>query len=469
MFMHVGLSLGARRQYADAELDDYGMPRGMGHLRGGVEHVERLHIPWHGSSVTLAEESEIHPRPNRRDEPVYFRPHEQSEFSTREIENGVEATWRGLTNGEEVFADDRLTIAAWVEPGTGHVAFKASAASPERGVFGVQVPIANLHADHDFIIPSFSGIMVNRRMTTGLKTFDGLRNFLEARVVGIKGRDGSVGLWAQDDLFYNHYLFFHWSGRAFSLAFEHLNLMPIEDHDRPESVVYYLDVFDGGWVDAMTPYRDWYRERFAEEMKLRASTEWADRIRIIIDSFAKDDSEMLARVAEMFEPDTVLFHEWNARAPGFDTELPDWTPREGYADRVRAIQEHGFRTMAYVNTYCVNYNSPVFQRDNIAEFGLTRKRNWYLRGTERKAGRRPRPTPRRSPPISCSFKAKWSRVATATSAMTRNRESTSSPTWAWILAWTLKSLTGEYGRCPTSAGRASPEWSRYAGPAARKK
>ena len=64
---------------------------------------------------------------------------------------------------------------------------------------------------------------------------------------------------------------------------------------------------------------------------------------------------MAARVAGMFEPDTVLFHEWNARAPGFDRDLPDWTPREGYPERVRSLQEHGFRTMAYVNTYCVNW------------------------------------------------------------------------------------------------------------------
>jgi hypothetical protein len=360
-------------RHADAGLDDLGMPRGMGHLRGGVEHVERLHIPWHTSSTILAEEHEIHPRPNRRDDPVYFRPHERSEFSTREIEHGIEAVWNGLTNGEDVFPDDRLTITAWVDAESGRLMFRASAASPDKGVFGVQVPIVNLADYHELYIPSFGGIMVNRQMTTGLKTFGGLKNFLEARVAGIQGRQGSIGLWAQDDLFYNHYLFLHWSGRSFSLAFEHLNLMPFEQHQQTESVVYHLDVFDGGWVDAMTPYRDWYQQTFADQMQQRASVEWADRIRIIIDSFSPDDHEMYAQVAEMFDPGTVLFHEWNARAPGFDSELPDWTPREGYASRVRDLQSHGFRTMAYVNTYCVNYNSPVFKRDKIADFGLTRK------------------------------------------------------------------------------------------------
>ncbi|MEX2579808.1 MAG: DUF6259 domain-containing protein [Verrucomicrobiales bacterium] len=359
--------------HADRGRADYGMPRGMGHMRGGVEAMESLHVPWHTSSMLLAEADEIFEIPDQRDYAVYFRPHEDSEFSTRPIENGVEATWRGLGNGEEAFPDDSLTIRAQVDPETGHLLFQATGRSRDQGVFGVQAPLTNLAEYHRFHVPSFGGVMIDRHMKTGLKSFAGLRNFLEARVLGIEGKQGSLGLWAQDEQFHDHYLFHHWDGRSFSVAFEHLNLMPFENHEVTESVVYRLDVFDGGWVDAMTPYRNWYRELFKEEMALRATPEWADRIRIIVDNFSQGDSEMYAQLADMFEPDTVMFHEWNARAAGFDRELPDWTPREEFSERVRQLQEFGFRTMAYVNTYCVNYNSPVFREDNIAEFGLTRK------------------------------------------------------------------------------------------------
>jgi hypothetical protein len=131
----------------------------------------------------------------------------------------------------------------------------------------------------------------------------------------------------------------------------------------------------------MTPYRDWYARTFESEFAIRNAVKWADRIRVIIDHFDKGDPADYRRIATLFDPSTVLFHEWNARAPDFDHELPDWTPRAGYAERVKALQAYGFKTMAYVNTYCVNVNSPVYKRDNVADFALTRKIRGFYRYT----------------------------------------------------------------------------------------
>lgn len=352
--------------------NDLSMPRGMGHLRDGGKALEKLHIPWHLSSMVLAQPSEIHKCPQRRDFASMFRPLSDAVFSTRRIAHGIEATWRGLGNDQQSFPDDTLTIAAWVDPLTEQLRFSASASSIESGVVSVQVPLANLAPQHRFFVPSFGGVMLDRQMTTGLKTFQGLRNFLEARVLGIEGTRGSIGLWAEDEKFYNHHLFFNWSGRSFSVALEHQNLMPFETHKQVDSVVYHLDAFSGGWVDAMTPYRQWYQKQFAKEISQRDEVAWADRIGVIIDS-GSPAADVDAQIADMLEPETVMFHDWNARQPAFDHELPDWSPREGYPERVAALQALGFRTMAYVNTYCVNYRSPVFQRDRIADFGLTRK------------------------------------------------------------------------------------------------
>lgn len=63
-----------------------------------------------------------------------------------------------------------------------------------------------------------------------------------------------------------------------------------------------------------------------------------------------------------------MFQIWNARKPNFDTELPDWTPRKGYVEGVERLHKHGFKAMAYVNTYCANYMSPVWKRDNLSSF-----------------------------------------------------------------------------------------------------
>src|SRR5690606_10417521 len=113
-----------------------------------------------------------------------------------------------------------------------------------------------------------------------------------------------------------------------------------------EAPVVRLDAFAGGWVEAMTPYRSWYRETFADSLALRDAMTWADRIRVVIDTFPRTDPAAVERLAGQLPPDTVLLHDWNARQATFDRELPDWTPREGYVERVRTLQALGFRSMA---------------------------------------------------------------------------------------------------------------------------
>ena len=370
--MVVGLrNLKTGEVHADESARDVALPVGIGHLTGVAEEAAKLHMPW----GTRTMNQEIKAGGNL---PTMHRPHGGSRYATTPIPNGLKATWTGLTNGLEQFPDEVLEVAVWEDAETGRLCFRAIGRSPAAGVYGVQVPVANLHRDHAFYVPSFGGVMYDSDMSPGLTTLGG-SPFWEAPVIGVEGRTGSLAVWTQDAQFHPNFCFLNWSGKTFSLAIEHLNLMPFEPHTGVESVTWYLDVFDGGWVDAMTPYRNWYAHLFAKEIAARSAVSWADRIRVVIDHWDKGDPAHLRKLAALFEPDTVLFQEWNARAPKFDQELPDWTPKAGYVERVKAIHSFGFRTMAYVNTYCVNYNSPVFKRDNIQEFGLTRRYRGFSR------------------------------------------------------------------------------------------
>ncbi|MCK5804303.1 MAG: hypothetical protein KAI66_15805 [Lentisphaeria bacterium] len=351
--------------HADSATGDTGVPSGMGHLADDAETAAKLHGPW--GTRTMDQHIKA-----GTSYPTMHRPHAGSDYQTARIPDGVHAVWTGLGNGTKLFPDEALALVVRVDSATGALLFQATASSPASGVYGVQVPIANLHGDHRFYVPSFGGVMYDREMKPGLTTLGGTP-FWEAPVIGVEGRLGSLALWVEDEQFHPNFFFFNWSGKTFSLAIEHLNLMPFEPHRQTRSVTWRLDVFPGGWVDAMTPYRNWYARTFESERKARAATKWADKIRIIIDHWDKNDPAVLRRISTVFDPETILYHEWNARAAGFDHDLPDWTPRAGYVERVKAIQRWGSRTMAYVNTYCVNYNSSVFQRDRIETFGLTRK------------------------------------------------------------------------------------------------
>lgn len=351
--------------HADPDAADLRIPFGMGHLTGAAETVAKLHIPWGTRSMN----QEIKAGTSY---PTMHHPHAGSALSSQRTEQGVAVTWRGLANGIATFPDETLTVTLAVDGEGGELLLRADVASPEPGVYGVQVPVANLAAVHRIYVPSFGGVMYDRDMRAGLTTLGGTP-FWEAPVIAAEGEKGSLCLWTEDRELHPNFCFLNWSGETFSAAIEHLNLMPFEPHRHTQSVTWRLDVFGGGWVDAMTPYRTWYATAFEPEFRIRNAVTWADRIQIIVDHFDKGDPAAYRALANLFDPDTVVLHDWNARAPDFDHDLPDWTPRPGYVERVQALQALGFKTMAYVNTYCVNLNSPVFVRDRIADFGLTRK------------------------------------------------------------------------------------------------
>ncbi|NLF70880.1 MAG: hypothetical protein GX575_17755 [Candidatus Anammoximicrobium sp.] len=352
--------------HADAAVaEEAEVPAGLGHVTGMPEAVAKLHGSW--STHPIYAQTDF-----RTKYPTMHRPHADSAWTTAPIEGGVQMSWTGLSNGGQTFPEETLTVSAWVDAASGALLFRATGTSPAGGVYGVQTPLANLHSEHRMYVASFGGTLYDSNRKPALTTLGGTP-FWEAPVVALEGRQGSLGLWVEAPECPPNFFFLNWSGKSFSVAIEHLNLMPFEPHTRVESVTWRLDASDGGWVAALTPYRDWYARAFAEELRARAAVQWADRIKVIIDDYEKGNPAGLRALATVFDPETVLLHEWNARAPEFDHELPDWTPRAGYAQRVQAAQALGFHTMAYVNTYCVNYQSPVFVRDRIGDFGLARR------------------------------------------------------------------------------------------------
>jgi hypothetical protein len=351
--------------HADPLLADLGMPRGLGHMAGQVKAMEALHCPW--GCQQLKQDL-----PPGAQFPTMHHPDAESQFTASPLPGGVRATWRGLTNGPQRFPDETLQVECRVDAATGQLLFQARATSGQPGVYGVQVPLANLHPDHLVYVPSFGGVMYDRTTNPGLITLGGTP-FWEAPVIALEGRQSSIGLWVEDPRFRLNFCFLNFTGKSLSAAIEALNLMPYDQQTGCESVTWHLDVCPGGWVEAMTPYQQWYAQAFAPEMRTRAAQKWADKIRVIVDYITPTD-EVCRLLAATCDPATVLVHDWNARAPEFDTLLPDWTPRAGYLDKVKRLHSYGFRTMAYVNTYCATYRSPVWQRDRLSDFALLRSR-----------------------------------------------------------------------------------------------
>lgn len=355
-------------RHADSATADLNIPAGLGHLQPDLSAAQALHGPWGSREMGQDYSAGVFPSQHRA--------YEGSTFALERTADGATGTWTGLTNGAEQFLEDTLSVRVWVGE-TGETLVQAWGESPEAGIYGVQVPVANLHRDHRVYSASFGGMMYENTMAPALRSLAGAP-FIEAPVLAMEGREGTIGLWIADERFRPWFCFINWSGDSWSVALEHLNYMPFEPHTSTESVVWHLDSFDGGWVDAMTPYRDWYRDLFAEEIAIRDGVEWANKIQIIVDSVA-ENAETYEALAATFDPETILIHEWNAREPSFSGELPMMEPKENYPAQVALAQQFGFRTMAYCNSHCAEKGAPAYHDANLEEIALVRPYRGFAR------------------------------------------------------------------------------------------
>jgi len=345
------------------------MPRGLvcsATESGGMRPVQELHSQWGAHPIYGAQLADTLARVTRG-------PTSSSTVQWTPTARGMRCTWRGLSNGAAIFPADSITIEATVDPKTNMIELSASGAtSTSADVVGLIVPVVNLHSQHSISIPSFGGLRFPASDLYGRKLFslEGAP-FVEAPVIAAETPLGVFGMWVEDQTFRPYATFYGGDSSSTAFAIEAVNEMPFEGQRASRTAKWKIGAFRGTWTAAMQPYRDWYARTFGTETAMRRQAAWARDISVIVDRTGPAATS-LARLAKELDPSRVLIHDWYARQPEFDTMLPDWTPRSSFRELVGDAHRLGFKTMGYVNTYCVNYGSPVFERDNIRSFGLTR-------------------------------------------------------------------------------------------------
>ena len=345
------------------------MPRGVlcaSAATGGMRPVQTLHTEWGSHPIYGAQLGESIAR-------IARAPGASSTVTNTAISGGMRCTWRGLTDGIRVYPDDTLSISAVVDRTSGQIELTATATTATDDLVGVMVPLVNLRPYHSVYVPSFGGVCY-LPSDLAAKRLYALNNapFVEAPVLVAEGNNGSIALWTEDATFKPYASFFGGDGTTTALGIEALQLMPFEGKRSTRTSKWKICAYRGTWPAAVESYRAWYTRTFAPEIAMREAITWPREISTIVDRVPRDTASF-SRLAQTIDPRSAVLHEWNARQAAFDTQLPDFTPNAGFLSLVQQGRSLGFRTMGYVNTHCVNVGSPVFTRDGIGTFGLTRQ------------------------------------------------------------------------------------------------
>ena len=355
--------------WASPQLKDTKIPVGLGVLYD-LKTFRLGHIPWGEPAMKQ------HLKPGFKLN-NYFHPSSRSHFKLIRIKDKAKAVWTGLSNGEKFLPKAEFSMIIGAD-NSGALTIQTSGFNGHGKVFGTLAPITNLDNEATYILPSFGGTGYSK---SGIPALMPLYRppFVEAPIMIGQNKHRSIAFWFENPRQRPFYQFLNRSGKSFAMIFENMPLMPFETYKRYTSPVLKINVFDGDWKAAATPYRNWYRNYYKKEIAIRDGVAWAKKIYTIIDSYMyAPKDEVIKKIARIYPAGSVLYQNWNARAARHDHDFPDWTPRANYISGVTRLHKYGIKTMAYTNTYCANYKSKAWNKDKLSSFFLTRKNSPYL-------------------------------------------------------------------------------------------
>jgi hypothetical protein len=342
-------------------------PAGLGILRN-VDLLRAGHMPWGEPALNQTLKSNF-------DYSNYFRPCSRSKIQFKKTEDSLRIIWKGLSNNKE-FLPDAVYSMEFSQRKDGAMQVSASGSCKKGGVFGAVVPFGTIKS-RNIVTPTLGGMKYFTEKPAIL-TF-GTPPYLEAPFCAVEtGKGKSFGIWLEDPTFRPTFLAVARTENGFAPTMEINTLMPYEDKTSVTTPPVMFKVFNGDWKVAATPFRNFYRNTFAKEIAVRDGVKWADKITILsgVEYKLPDDSGF-EKYVSLYGKDKVLMMTWNARADGWDMNLPIWRPRKGYVEGVARAHKHNLRTMAYVNICCANYYSEGWKKYNMDKVFLTRKNSIY--------------------------------------------------------------------------------------------
>ena len=342
-------------------------PAGLGILRD-VDLLRAGHMPWGEPALNQALKADFNYK-------NYFRPDKRSKTQI-ENKNGIlRIVWEGLGNGREFLKDAKLAM-EFSRDQNGAIKVSISGIYPKGGLFGAVLPFGKIKSTN-IVTPTLGG-MKHFTGKPAILTF-GTPPYLEAPFCAVEnGKGKTFGIWLEDSTFRPAFFAIARQPDGFAPTVEINTLIPYEDKTEIKTPPVYFKVFNGDWKAAATPFHNFYKKQFAKELAIRDGVKWAKNIFVSSGFEARiPEEDIMKKYVSLYGKDKVLMMVWNARADGWDMNLPEWTPRAGYVDGVARAHKNHIRMMAYVNICCANYYSDAWKKCNLDKVFLTRKNSIF--------------------------------------------------------------------------------------------
>ena len=259
-----------------------------------------------------------------------------------------------------------------VDSRSGDLVIKQEGTSDTAGVYGIQWGCGNLDVRNlDLILPARGGQIIDAESSIISRTFTypGLwkAGIWEAQLAVLQGKQGGFFVRSPDETF--QFKAFHYEKdiESFALGFETQNQAPFDALISAKSVVWRLNTYSGDWRVPARQYRSWMEKTF-KPWRLNEMPAWVQEIGLVVPLIALLDINVLDKLAKQVDPTKTLLYLVDWRKDGYDVNYPDYTPKAGFGDFVKAAHQHGFRVMPHTNLVGVSAYHPLYTEFKKSQF-----------------------------------------------------------------------------------------------------
>lgn len=254
---------------------------------------------------------------------------------------------------------NEITLTIEVEAHTGDLLISGDGTSDTAGVYGFQWGCSNLNIRNlELILPAHGGQVISASTPFNARNNYRYPALWEAQLAIIQGAHGGFYVRGADETFQSKEFSYQKNSESLALNFQTHNQAPWDTLNTVQSVVWRLNTYAGDWRVPARIYRDWMEQTF-NPWRLSDMPTWVSDIGLVVIQ-ASFDPKTLDRLAEQVDPTKTLLYLVGWRKDGYDVNYPDYTPREGFGDFIKAAHGHGFRVMPHANLVGISPYHPLY-------------------------------------------------------------------------------------------------------------
>ena len=264
--------------------------------------------------------------------------------------------------------ENEVVLTIEIEAMTGDLLIGGHGVSEASDVYAFQWGCDNIDINSvGLILPARGGQIITASSPLAMNRYD-YPGLWEAQLAILQGKQGGFFVRGTDKTFQFKRFTCEKNSEEIALGFQTHNQAPWDSLKTVQSVTWRFNTYAGDYRVPASIYRYWMEDAF-DPWRLSDVPSWVEGIGLVVTSgVSRTRLERLYRLAEHVDPSKTLVYVVNWRKDRHDVNYPDYTPKDGFEDYLKAAHGLGYRIMLHANSVGVSPYHPLYAKVQRFQF-----------------------------------------------------------------------------------------------------